>query len=161
MKAEDINTFYNSTKTLFTMMLDLDLKRGQLKLCDEVEDDNYIGILVEIDGRLEGHLYYIFPKEVAINMVGHMSGITVNELDEFVKYILVEVVKRITEMTGLCLDKKRMRCKISEPEIIQENLSNIFKKDENFISIPMESEIGNFDMNIVLKTNGKRLFSFL
>lgn len=160
MKAENINTFYKSTKTLFTMMLDLNLKRGQLKLCEEVEDDDHIGILVEIDGRLEGHLYYIIPKEVAINMAEHMVGVTVEELDEFVIQILVEVVNKITELTELSLEEKKKKCKISEPEIITEDLNKIFKKDENFISVPMESEIGSFYMNIVLKSNLRRLFSF-
>lgn len=150
MKADYINSFYTATNNVFAMMLGVRIERGNLKMAREVEEGKYIGILVDVKGRLKGCVYYIFPEEVALTMVEHMAGIELEEFDVFVSSTLVEIVDKINNLAKDSLKEHRKRCRLSDPVVVREDLNKVFDRYRNFICIPIESEIGNFNMNIVI-----------
>src|SRR5690554_6925357 len=84
MRAEYINAFYQATKDVFRMMLDLETTRLGLKVIEELVPFREANVVIGVTGDLSGSLLYSFPKEMTLEMVRIMSGLEMSELDAFV-----------------------------------------------------------------------------
>ncbi|MFY9285895.1 MAG: chemotaxis protein CheX, partial [Tissierellaceae bacterium] len=74
MKAEHVNSFYVAAQDVFKLMLDLDVKRGELSLVNGLAPSKDANIMLGIVGDLEGAVSFSFPKEMALEMVKIMAG---------------------------------------------------------------------------------------
>ena len=78
-----------------------------------------INIMVGFTGDYSGETYYIFPRNTALEIVKSMSGMEIDEIDEFVTSALSEISNIISgnAMTGL--SELAIACDIQPPQLVE------------------------------------------
>lgn len=150
MKAEHVNSFYVAAQDVFKLMLDLDVKRGELSLVNGLAPSKDANIMLGIVGDLEGAVSFSFPKEMALEMVKIMAGMEIDDIDVFVSSALGEVANIIGGNAITNLSNYDIKCDITPPQIIIGKHKSISIVSENVLVIPMNTDIGMFDMSIFL-----------
>ncbi len=90
MKAEYLNPFFTATKDVFKLMLDLEIKKGNVTIVDDMVSSKDANVILGVTGDLQGSVFFAFPKEMALDMVKIMSGMKLDEIDNFVSSALGE-----------------------------------------------------------------------
>ena len=150
MKAEHINSFYKAVQEIFSLMLDLEVERGELRVVDEMISGKDANVMLGVTGDLKGTIFFGFPKDMTLEMVKIMSGMEMSKIDKFVSSAMGEVVNIIGGNALIDLNKYNYTCDITPPQIIIGACESISMSDDKAISIPIKTPIGEFDINISL-----------
>jgi chemotaxis protein CheX len=109
------NSFFEATKNVFQMMLDLSLDAGSPSKDDSPDDAQ--DIVVGVTGDLTGEIVYHFPNRTSLGMVSIMSGMEVEAVDEFVTSAISEIANIISGNVMTLLEGENVRCDILPPEL--------------------------------------------
>ncbi|MBC8591434.1 chemotaxis protein CheX [Wansuia hejianensis] len=153
MKAEYVNSFFAATQDVFRLMLDLEVKRGDLKVIEGLTSSKDANIILGVTGDLKGTVFFSFPKDMTLKMVNIMAGMEMDEIDVFVSSALGEVANIIGGNAITNLTNYNYICDITPPQIIVGQHKSISMANEKALVIPMETEIGEFDIAIFLPEN--------
>lgn len=153
MKAEYINPFYQATIDVFKLMLDLDINRNKNNPLQDMLDTKEVGVVIDITGDLAGSILYRFPESMILEMVKIMSGMEMEALDSFVTSALGEVSNIISGNAVSKLSCENYKCDIKTPRIIIEDEKPVALKDAEVLKIPLETAIGELQIQIALKEN--------
>ncbi|HPU42502.1 MAG TPA: hypothetical protein PKY26_08915 [Acetivibrio clariflavus] len=63
MKAEYVNSFYAATKNVFQLLVDIEPKRGDLKVVDSLSNDKDANVELGVKGDIKGKVLFSFPKK--------------------------------------------------------------------------------------------------
>jgi chemotaxis protein CheX len=151
MKVEYINPFFQATRDVFKMMLDLDTKRGELGVVEELVPVQEANVVIGVTGDLSGSLLYSFPKDMTLTMVKIMSGMEMTQLDSFVTSALGEVANIISGNALTLLSQNDYQCDIVPPQIIVGTGNALSMATEKALVLPLETSIGQFEINISLR----------
>lgn len=150
VKSEYVAPFFQATKEVFKLMLDLDIRPcgpESLKL-----GDRKVAVAIEVVGDLTGTILYQFPENMILTMVGIMSGMEINQLDGFVTSALGEVSNIISGNATTGLSAENYQCDIKPPQItVGESESRCTAPGA--LSVPLTTPIGNMLIDISLKEN--------
>jgi len=148
MKAEYVNPFYQATKEVFKLMLDLDVSKAQLEALKHSEDKT-VSVTIGITGDLNGTITYTFPEEMILEMVKIMSGMEFQAVDSFVTSALGEVSNIIcgNATSGLCA--LNYNCDITPPRITVGRLESV-QENASTTTIPLQTDIGVMTLSITL-----------
>ncbi|NLJ78273.1 MAG: chemotaxis protein CheX [Tissierellia bacterium] len=150
MKVDHINAFYVAIQEIFKLMLDLDVEKGELRIVEDMVSSKDANVLLGITGDLKGSILFGFPKHMALEMVNIMSGVDMDEIDTFVSSALGEVVNIIGGNALTSLSNYDYICNMAPPQIIVGKYKSISMASERSLLIPLETEIGKFDVNVFL-----------
>ena len=153
MKAEYVNPFYKATCDVFELMLSLNPKRGSLKAVEEMVNTKEASVVLGVTGDLKGTIIYSFPKDMALEMVKIMSGIEMDDIDNFVSSALGEVGNIISGNALTLLAKNNYKCDITPPQILVGTYKTFSAANEKSLLLTLITEIGEFDINMLLKEN--------
>ena len=152
MRAEFVNPIYKATSDVLSTMLGLDVKRGDLRL---VEDDAIIGsdanVIIGLTGSLNGSIQYSFSEEMTLEMVRIMSGMEMDEIDKFVSSAVGEIANIISGNATTYLAEQDFDCDIVSPQIMIGKNKSFSMATEQALVIPLETEIGEFEINLSVK----------
>ncbi|NLJ74348.1 MAG: chemotaxis protein CheX [Firmicutes bacterium] len=151
MKVEYINPFFQATRDVFKMMLDLDTTRGELGVVEELVPVQEANVVIGVTGDLSGSLLYSFPKDMTLTMVKIMSGMEMTQLDSFVTSALGEVANIISGNALTLLSQNDYQCDIVPPQIIVGTGNALSMATEKALVLPLETSIGQFEINISLR----------
>lgn len=158
MKAEYVNPFYQATVNVFKLMLDLEVIRDTSKALQQMLGQQEVGVIIEVEGDLSGHILYRFPDTMILEMVKIMSGLEFDKIDSFVTSALAEVSNIISGNAVSSLFKQNYRCNIKPPRIILEDKKPICLKcapGEPVLRLPLQTPIGKLEIDIALKENNR------
>jgi chemotaxis protein CheX len=151
MKAEYINSFYKATKEVFQLLVDIEPKRGELKLIEELANDKDANVKLGVKGDLKGSILFSFPKEMTLELVKIMSGMEMDKIDKFTTSALGEIANIIGGNAFIFLSEQNLTCDITPPQIfIGEYKSSPIEKEKALL-LPLSTPIGEFDITINLK----------
>lgn len=150
MKAEYINSFYAAANDVFKLMLDLEVKRGELSVVEGLASSKEANILLGVTGDVSGNVFFSFPKDMTLEMVKIMAGMEMEEIDVFVSSALGEVANIIGGNAVTNLTNYNYKCDITPPQIIVGEYKSMSMSNQKAIVIPMETEIGEFNISIFL-----------
>ena len=107
--------FLEATRSVFALMLDL----------SDIEDrpastflyEDVLDIVIGVKGDLAGEVVYRFPRVTSLQMVGIMSGMQVDAVDEFVTSAIAEIANIISGNVVTLLSGDDLRCDILPPAL--------------------------------------------
>jgi chemotaxis protein CheX len=147
MKAEYINPFLSASLNLFKDFLGLQLTHGKPFINEDVQNLHEISALIGLAGDITGAIVLSFPRDTAIAMISRFSNYDYRALSR-------EVIDGVGELVNIIAgnakkDLLNYRIDISLPGVITGNTYNInWPQGVPVITIPFESEIGNFTVNV-------------
>ncbi|NLA57712.1 MAG: chemotaxis protein CheX [Firmicutes bacterium] len=151
MKVAYIQPFYKATRDVFRIMMDVDVKRGELRLAKDLIPSREANVIIGATGDLSGSILYSFPKDMTLTMVKIMSGMELKELDGFVLSALGEVANIISGNAMTYLNSENYRCDISPPHVMVGTSQSLSMATDVALVIPMLSPIGEFEINVSLR----------
>lgn len=150
MKAKFINPFINASLNLFREYMKLEVSPGKPFLLADPKNLKGVSAIIGLAGETTGAVVLTFSRETAIEMVSRLEG---------KKYVALgaEILDGVGEMINIIAGnaKKELadfRIVISLPGIITGNDYKInWPQGIPVISIPYESELGPFAINVSIK----------
>lgn len=147
MRVEYINPFYKATIDVFRIMLNLDVKRGQLRAVEELVPVSEANVVIGVTGDLRGSLLYSFPKQMALDMVSIMAGMSMTKLDAFVSSALGEVANIISGNAVTYLAANELTCEISPPQVFVGTDGSLSMSTERAVVLPLITELGTLEVH--------------
>lgn len=151
MKVEYINSFYEATKDVFKLMLDLDIKMGKIKVLEEMATSKDANVILGITGDVKGSVIFGFPEKMTLEMVQIMSGMKFEKVDGFVSSALGEVANIISGNAVTNLAKNEYICDIVPPQIFIGEYKSMSMTKDKALCLPLKTDIGELEINIFLK----------
>lgn len=150
MKAKFINPFINASQRLFKEYMKLDITAGKPFLLTDPKNLKGVSGIIGLAGETTGAVVLTFSRDTAIEMVSRLEG---------KKYVALgaEILDGVGEMINIIAgnakkDLAEFRIVISLPGIITGNDYKInWPQGVPVISIPYESELGPFAINVSIK----------
>lgn len=150
MKAQYINPFLNAALNLFQTHLGLKIKAGTPYLLDHEHQMEEISAIIGLAGETTGAVVLSFSRETAIQLVSRFSGLKIRALTN-------DVLDGVGEMINIIAgnakkDMEEFKIAISLPGVITGSSYRIhWPEGVPVISIPFQSDLGNFSVNVSLK----------
>lgn len=151
MEKNYINSFCEATKQVFALMLDLDLNIKEFEIFEGMIESKETNIHLGVVGDLSGSILFGLPMTMTFKIVEIMSGMELKQVDNFVTSALGEVANIIAGNAMTLLSKEGKICDIAPPEVLIGDYESIYMASNKGYLIPIESEIGNFELKLILK----------
>lgn len=119
MNDRVLTGFSTAAQEVLKLMLDVDTVAAvPVTKEDSANGQDSITVKIGLTGDVSGSAYYNFPKDTALEMVKIMSGMEIEEVDEFVTSAMGELSNIISgnALTGLA--QQEISCDILPPEIL-------------------------------------------
>ena len=151
IKVEHVNPFLKSTVETFQKMVGVSPKPGKIVLKGDSGKSYDISGMIGISGKVKGMISLSFPKDTAIKITNKFSGTnhvnihadTVDAIGELANIVAGNAKKELTEL----------RISISLAMVINGEKHEIRElRDVRTFVIPFETELGNFDLAVGLKS---------
>lgn len=153
MKAEYINPFLSASLNLFKEFLKLNLTHGKPFIQGDDKDLNEVSAIIGLAGDITGAIVLSFPRDTAIQMVSRLENHEYRALSR-------EVLDGVGEMVNIIAGNAKKdlldyRIDISLPGVITGATYKVnWPQGIPVITIPFESEIGPFTVNVSFKQAG-------
>jgi chemotaxis protein CheX len=150
-----INPFLDSVEQVFKMMLDIEVRREQIKLSNHETaaspTADTITSLVEISGQADGFVALCFPQQTAFGLAARFLGSDADELNE-------EVVDAISELVNMVAGSAKSKFdinpppKLNLPTIVRgTNHRNRYPSQAKWLEVPFGCEAGSFTMEVAFR----------
>lgn len=96
MDVNHVNPFLRAVELVLGQLGISDIKKGEIKVKDEMYVDRDITAFLGIVGEIKGNVSYSFDFQTAKKIVSFMVGMPVAELREFERSALAELANMIT-----------------------------------------------------------------
>ena len=150
MQSKYINPFLSAAVNLFQEYLGIQLKHKPPFVNLDSQNLNEVSAIIGLAGETAGAVVLSFDRETAVRIISKLSNIPYQALSN-------EVIDGVGELVNIIAgnakkDLKDFRIEVSLPGVITGNRYKInWPKDIPVITIPFESNIGNFTVNVSLK----------
>lgn len=151
MKAAYIEPFIKAASDVFSLMMDLDIDRGELRVSEELIPSKDASVLIGVTGDLSGSILYSFSEDMILQMVEIMSGMKVSDIDSFVASALGEVANIISGNAVTYLSSISYTCDIVPPQVIIGRNTSLSMATEKALIVPLKTSIGEFDIYVTLR----------
>lgn len=151
MKVEYVNPFLASTKNTFETMVQLKVTPGALQLKKQPFPTYDVSGIIGLSGDAVGSISISFPRVTALKVVSKFIG-------QEIKIVGAEITDAVGELANIIAGSAKrdlvgMNLAISLPSVIigrSHRLSG--PSDAQNIVVPFTSELGDFAVEISLKT---------
>lgn len=151
MDVSYINPFVVSTIETFKKMLNSDAKPGQVQLKNDTTYTYDVSGVIGLSGEAQGSICLSFPKLIALKVVSALVG-------SEIKIIGPEVADAIGEIANIIAGNAKQHLtqfnlSISLPKVIMGKDHKIAsQRGIPTIVVPFDCSLGNFAMEVSLKT---------
>lgn len=144
------NPFFEATRSVFNLMLDL--QDVTETTAENFNYDDGIGICIGVVGDLTGKVNYKFPDQTSLSMVNIISGMEIDSVDEFVTSAVSEIANIISGNVLNMLSEININCDILPPAPADSDDGNEYEINND---ICVTTSIGNVCLNIRLNKGDK------
>lgn len=109
-----LKPLFDATKDVFQAMLGLDVSQAE---GETMRFARAVRVGVGVVGDMRGEIAFCFPEQTAIVILRTLSGMELQELDDFVTSALAEVSNIISGNMMTALSNKNLVCDIRPPAI--------------------------------------------
>jgi len=153
LKVEQVNPIYSASKEVFRNMFGWELKRGELKMVEDIVSKNAANVTIGVTGDIKGVFLFSFPENMALDIVREMSGMEFNEIDKFVASAMGELANIISGNAMNEYFQNKYNCDIVPPQIsVGENKTFSSASDE-VLKINLKTSDYSFDLYISVNEN--------
>ncbi len=152
MKAEVINPFLESARSVIEQVIQVSPSTGSLGVKDIMPVQDHIWIQIDMTGYFSGMVMFGLKETVALRIVSAMmGGFVLTEMDEMGKSAISELGNMISGNASTILSNQGYAVDITPPRVIkseQENHSSIPRKA---LCIPLLMDgIGELDIQVMI-----------
>jgi chemotaxis protein CheX len=149
LKAEFVNPFLISAHGLVTTMLQGTLTRGEPGLSDGDKQPGHIMSVIGFTGRLKGSVAISMPNETAMNMIGKLLGMNVDD-DE-------TIIDGLAELVNMLAGAAKTELSEAVGETLNLSLPVVIRGDDyvvetpskvTWLDVPFASSLGDFLVRI-------------
>jgi len=150
MKAKYINPFIAASKNLFQEYLEVNVKDGKPYLNEDPQNLKEVSGIIGLAGDTKGAVVLSFDRETAIRMASRFAK------KDYVA-VTSDVIDCIGELVNIVAGNAKKglleyRIEISLPGVITGNTYRInWPSSVPVITIPYESDFGDFSLNVSMK----------
>ncbi|MBD3420476.1 MAG: chemotaxis protein CheX [Chitinivibrionales bacterium] len=151
MDVAYVNPFINSTIDTFKMMIMTEIQPGKAMLKSEPYPNYDVSGIIGLSGNAQGSIAISFPKITALKTVSKMLGMQIKVVGPELSDGIGEIANIIAGNAKQHLEKYKLS--ISLPNVVigrQHVLAS--QKGIPTILVPFASELGQFGMEVALKT---------
>jgi chemotaxis protein CheX len=153
MRVEYINPFVESTFDVLKEVLDINIKRGDLKLKNTSMQIQGVAAMVGLAGDVQGRVLFDMSQETALFIAGVMNGATFTVLDEMAKDTIQELANMITARAITKLGGLGYRFDLTPPTLFTgEHMAVSTNIKVEALVVPMELDgNGKFEVNVAIR----------
>ncbi|MCX8059505.1 MAG: chemotaxis protein CheX [Spirochaetes bacterium] len=151
MNIEYINPFVEASYEILSEVLQVEIKRGELYLKENVSSIKGVGVIVGLIGEAEGRLILDMNEKTACEIASIMNGEKYTKVDEIVKDTISEVSNMITALSITKLHDKGFNFDLTPPSIISGKEVEVRDKDLETLVVPLILPFGTVEINIAIK----------
>jgi chemotaxis protein CheX len=151
VKVEFVNPFIQAAREVLESELGGEVQRGNLRLQKSAFTTDEITALVGVTGKVSGMVLYSMSQETALGLVSRMMGQQFDEFDALAQSGIGEVGNVITGRAGVLLSEAGFPSNITPPALVVGKGTMVTTLDLNRLVFPLETEVGNLEVQVVLK----------
>ena len=151
MKVEFVNPFIQAARDVLESELGGEPRRGNLRLQRSACTTDEITALVGVTGKVSGLVMYSMSEETALGIVSRMMGQRFDEFDGLAQSGIGELGNVITGRAGVLLSEAGYPSNITPPALVVGKGTMVTTLDLNRLVFPLETEVGDIDVQVVLK----------
>jgi len=151
LKAGLVNPFLESAVKFLKSELNVDVKRGQLRLESSRLTSGEVNVAIGVTGDAEGNVIYCMSERTAKSIASALIGEPVPMFDELAESAIAEMGNIITGQATIALEEHGFGCKLSPPTIVTGKGVVISTLDIQRLVIPLELPIGYLEICVALR----------
>jgi chemotaxis protein CheX len=153
MRVEYINPFVESTFNVLKEVLNIDIKRGDLKLKNTSMQIQGVAAMVGLAGDVQGRVLFDMSQETALFIAGIMNGATFTVFDEMAKDTIQELANMITARAVTKLGGLGFRFDLTPPTLFTgEHMEVSTNLKVEALVVPMELDgKGRLEVNVAIR----------
>lgn len=151
MKAELINPFLESARTVIEQVANVKPTTGKLSIKDVRFVDHYIWIQIGMTGQMEGDIMFGLEESVALKVVSAMmGGFILSEMNEIGQSAISELSNMISGNASTLLSNQGVRVDITPPKLL-ETVSGTAIHGKQALTIPLLMDgIGELNIQVII-----------
>lgn len=152
MKAEVINPFLESARSVIEQVIQISPSTGNLGVKEVVPLHNYIWIQIGMTGHFSGMVVFGFQETVALRMVSAMmGGFVITEMNEMGQSAISELGNMISGNASTILSNQGFMVDITPPQVITKDIYPSDMSPRKALCIPLLMDgIGELDIQVMI-----------
>ena len=151
MRAEFINPFVQAASEVLEAELGSAPQRGSIGLQRSAYTSDDVTAVVAVTGDVAGMVMFAMTEEVARAMVSKIMGQDFPTFDALAQSGIAEIGNVITGRAAVLLAEAGFPSELAPPMLIVGRDTMISTLDVQRLVIPMETELGNIEVQVALK----------
>jgi chemotaxis protein CheX len=151
MNVKFVNPFVMAASEVLRSEIQIDVRRGELKLQRSSLTGNEVTALLTLVGQVEGVVMYGMSMEMALAFVSKMLGQPVEELNELAQSGIGELGNVITGRASMLLAAEGFSATISVPTLIVGANVQISTLDFQRLVVPLITPYGTLEIHLALR----------
>jgi chemotaxis protein CheX len=151
VKVEFVNPFIQAAREVLELELGCDAERGALRLHKSAVTSDEVTALVGVTGTVKGMVMYSMSEGTARAIVSRMMGQHFQEFNAMAQSGIGELGNVITGRAGALLADAGYPSNITPPALVIGRGTMITTLDVNRLVFPLETELGDLEVHVVLK----------
>lgn len=151
MRVEYINPFVESSVSVISEVLSVEVKRENISLKSKAIPVLDIAVIVGLVGQVEGRVIFDMTRETALNIASNMNDETISEFDDLAKATITELGNMITGRAVTKLSEMGYKFDVTPPAIFSGSNMEISDIDIEALIVPVETSLGRIEINVALR----------
>lgn len=153
MNNKVIDSFSYAAQQVLSLMLDMETHTEESESSgNPVDAKELVTIVIGLTGDRTGDIYFGFHKNTALEIVKTMSGMEIEEIDDFVVSAMSEISNIISGNAATVLSENKIVCDILPPIIQAECSQSIPEGGGNAVitNTTIHTTIGDIDLTAIM-----------
>lgn len=151
MNVKFIKPFVEAAYEVLKVEAGVSVTRGGISLQKSAHTTNDVTVIISMVGQVEGVVFYGMSEQTAINIVSNIIGQPFEEFDELAQSGIGELGNVITGQASRRLFEAGFEADISPPTLLQGKDVIISTLDFQRLLVPLETELGSFEITLALR----------
>jgi chemotaxis protein CheX len=151
VKVEFVNPFVQAAREVLESELGGETERGDLRVHKSAFTTDEVTALLCVTGTVSGMVLYSMSEATALAILSRMMGSPVEDFDALAQSGIGELGNVITGRAGVLLSDAGYPSNITPPALVIGKGTMVTTLDLNRLVLPLETELGNLEVQVVLK----------
>src|SRR5438445_12768664 len=151
MKVEFVNPFIQAATEVLESELGAGSDRGDLRLQKSSFLRDEVTALVGVTGTVSGVVLYSMSETTALGIVSRLMKQEFADFDALAQSGIGELGNVITGRAGVLLSEAGYPSNMTPPAVVVGKGTMVTTLDLNRLVLPLETEVGNLEIQIVLR----------
>ena len=152
MKVEFVNPFIQAATEVLESELGGESQRGELRLHKSAVTTDEVTAIVGVTGTVMGLVLYSMNETTALAILSRTMNQDFGEFDALAQSGIGELGNVITGRAGVLLSQAGYPSNMTPPAVVVGKGTMVTTLDLNRLIFPLETEVGDLEIQVVLKT---------